>query len=171
MHNFELNIFALGKACISFNKKDYKSALTFYKKALRINPNCPANVRLGIGHCFYKMGKMEKAKMAFERALQLDPQCVGALVGLAVLELNQKTSSESIRRGVQMLSRAYTIDATHPMVLNHLANHFFFKKDYQKVQNLALHAFHNTENEAMRAESCYQLARGYHIQGDFDQVL
>ncbi|CAG2169845.1 unnamed protein product, partial [Oppiella nova] len=160
----------LGKACISFNKKEPKTALTFYKKALRINPNCPANVRLGMGHCFYKMNKPEKAKLAFERALQLDPQCVGALVGLSILELNLKTS-ESIRRGVQMLSKAYTIDPTHPMVLNHLANHFFFKKDYQKVQHLALHAFHNTENESMRAESCYQMARSFHIQEDFDQAF
>lgn len=115
------------------------------------------------------MNKLEKAKIAFERALQLDPQCVGALVGLAIIELNNKTS-DSIRRGVQMLSKAYTIDPTHPMVLNHLANHFFFKKDYQKVQHLALHAFHNTENESMRAESCYQLARSFHIQEDYDQV-
>jgi RNA polymerase-associated protein CTR9 len=32
----------IGKACIAFNKKDYKGALVFYKKALRTNPNCPA---------------------------------------------------------------------------------------------------------------------------------
>ena len=31
----------LGKACISFNKKEYKQALQFYKKVLRVNPNCP----------------------------------------------------------------------------------------------------------------------------------
>ncbi|XP_076339000.1 RNA polymerase-associated protein Ctr9 [Tachypleus tridentatus] len=160
----------LGKACIAFNKKDFRGALAFYKKALRTSPKCPAAVRLGMGHCFYKLGKHEKAKLAFERALQLDPQCVGALVGLAVLELNLK-SSESIRNGVQMLSKAYRIDSTNPMVLNHLANHFFFKKDYGKVQHLALHAFHNTENEAMRAESCYQLARAFHIQQDYDQAF
>lgn len=160
----------LGKACIAFNKKDYKVALSYYKKALHTKPNCPAEVRLGIGHCYYKLGKTEKAKLAFEQALKKKPNCVGALVGLALLELNQK-SPTSIRRGVQMLSKAYTIDSTDPMVLNHLANHFFFKKDYNKVQHLALHAFHNTENEAMRAESCYQLARSYHIQGDFDQAF
>lgn len=34
----------LGKACIAFNKKDYKGALAFYKKALRTNPGCPASV-------------------------------------------------------------------------------------------------------------------------------
>lgn len=125
-------------------------------------------------------------RLAFDRALQLDGQCVGALVGLAILELNNKTP-DSIKNGVQLLSKAYTIDSTNPMVLNHLANHFFYKKvniqrriqgnaiktgcsnyyysqDYQKVQHLALHAFHNTENESMRAESCYQLARAFHVQ-------
>jgi len=31
----------LGKACISFNKKDYKGALAYYKKALRTDSICP----------------------------------------------------------------------------------------------------------------------------------
>ncbi|BFZ05310.1 hypothetical protein BsWGS_08349 [Bradybaena similaris] len=160
----------LGKACIAFNKKDYRGALAYYKKALRTNPTCPASVRLGMGHCFVKLNRLAKARMAFERALQLDPNCVGALVGLAVLELNSKTQ-ESIKNGVQLLSKAYTIDSSNPMVLNHLANHFFYKKDYQKVQHLALHAFHNTESEAMRAESTYQLARAFHVQEDYDQAF
>lgn len=32
------------------------------------------------------------------------------------------------------------------------------------MQHLALHAFHGTEVEAMQAESCYQLARAFHVQ-------
>lgn len=127
-------------------------------------------------------------RAAFERALQLDPQCVGALVGLAISRINRQ-ETDDIRAGVNMLSKAYSIDSTNPMVLNHLANHFFFKKvricveeigvvsedrgpihtyvcsqDYTKAQHLALHAFHKTENEAMRAESCYQMARTFHVQ-------
>lgn len=160
----------LGKACIAFNKKDYRGALAFYKKALRTKPNCPADVRIGIAHCFLKMNNIEKAKLAFQRALDLEPTCVGALIGLSILKLNLH-EPESNKSGVQMLSKAYTIDSTNPMVLNHLANHFFFKKDYQKVQHLALHAFHNTENETMRAESCYQLARSFHAQCDYDQAF
>lgn len=160
----------LGKACIAYNKKDYRGALAFYKKALRTNPNCPAAVRLGMGHCFLRMNNVDKAKLAFERALFLDANCVGALVGLAILQLNLH-EPDSNRMGVQKLSKAYSIDSTNPMVLNHLANHFFFKKDYNKVQHLALHAFHNTENEAMRAESCYQLARSFHVQRDYDQAF
>ncbi|GIY09285.1 RNA polymerase-associated protein CTR9 homolog [Caerostris extrusa] len=140
------NILLFLESLHCFNKKEYRGALSLYKKS---------------------------SPLAFERALTLDSQCVGALVGLAVLELNNKLP-EAIRSGVQMLSKAYTIDSSNPMVLNHLANHFFFKRyalNYNKVQHLALHAFHNTENEAMRAESCYQLARSFHIQGDFDQAF
>ena len=76
-------------------------------------------------------------RQAFERALALDSQCVGALVGLAILELNLKTP-EAIRNGVQMLSKAYTIDSSYPMVLNHLANHFFFKKVCMSLFNSLL---------------------------------
>lgn len=123
-----------------------------------------------MGQCFFKMGKIPKAKMAFDRALALDPHCVGALVGTAIIELNNKTT-ESTKLGVELLSKAYSIDPTNSIVLNHLANHFFYKKDYQKVQQLAMHAFHNTENEPIRAEACYQLARSYHVQGDLDQAF
>ena len=45
-------------------------------------------MRLGLGLCFLKLGNESKARLAFERALELDPKCVGALVGLALLEFN-----------------------------------------------------------------------------------
>jgi len=160
----------LGKACIAYNKKDYRGALAFYKKALRTNPNCPASVRLGLGLCFLKLGNESKARDAFERAQELDGNCIGALVGQAILDLNTQ-KKKAIQDGVKKLSKAYSIDSTNPMVLNHLANHFFFKKDYVKVQHLALHAFQRTENEAMRAESCYQLARAFHVQEDYPQAF
>lgn len=172
----------LGKACIAFNNKNYKEALTLYRKALRDDTaNCPADVWLGLGHCFYKMGNTEKAKLSFKRALRMDRKCVGALIGGAVIELNEKTP-DSIKEGVRMLLQAYQFDKTDPMTLNLLADHFFLKNYSQflttgehqsigHVQHLSLHAFHNTENESMRAESCYHLARSYHIQEDYDQAF
>lgn len=85
-----------------------------------------------MAHCFSKLGKPAKCAAAFERALELDGNCVGALVGTAILAINAATP-DGIRKGVQSLSRAYSLDSNNPMVLNHLANHFFFKKDYGKV--------------------------------------
>merc|ERR1712088_23488 len=108
--------------------------------------------------------------MAFERALELDDNCVGALVGLAIMDLNAQTR-ESIQEGVKKLSIAYAIDPQNPMVLNHLANHFFYKKEYAKVQHLANHAYHNTENQAMQAESCYHWARAFHAQEEHTQAF
>ena len=35
-----------------------------------------------MGHCFLKLGNTDKARMAFQRALDLDQNCVGALVSL-----------------------------------------------------------------------------------------
>ena len=96
---------------------------------------------------FLKLGNESRARMAFERALELDENCVGAFVGLAIMDLNAQTR-ESIQEGVKKLSIAYSIDPSNPMVLNHLANHFFYKKEYAKVQHLANHAYHNTENQA-----------------------
>lgn len=61
----------LGKANVLFNQKKYKEALEYYKKVLLLNPNCPADVRLGIGLCYYKLENLEKAQLAFQRVLQL----------------------------------------------------------------------------------------------------
>ena len=66
-------------------------------------------------------------RAAFERALQLDPNCVGALLGLAISRIDRQ-ETDDIRVGITTLSKAYSIDSTNPMVLNHLADHFFFKK-------------------------------------------
>lgn len=60
-----------------------------------------AEVRLGMGHCFVRLNRLEKARLAFERTLELNSQCTGALIGLAILELNSK------KVGIPMLSGIY----------------------------------------------------------------
>ncbi|UJR10596.1 hypothetical protein I4U23_014793 [Adineta vaga] len=160
----------LGRACIAFNKKDYRQALNLYKRALKYSPENSASIRVGLANAFAKSNKLDKAELAFNRAIEVDSKCVGALVGLAILELNMKTP-DSIKHGVIKLSRAYQYDPQNPMVLNHLANHFFFKKDYVRVRQLAMHALNYTENEAMRAESCYHLARAHHAERDYEEAF
>ena len=117
-----------------------------------------------------KLGNEAKARAAFERALELDVNCVGALVGLAIMDLNEQTR-ESIQEGVRRLSHAYAIDSSIPVVLNHLSNHFFYKKEYDKTQKLATFAYHSTENQAMQAESCFHLARAFHAKEEHTQAF
>uniref|UniRef100_A0A915CPW2 RNA polymerase-associated protein CTR9 homolog n=1 Tax=Ditylenchus dipsaci TaxID=166011 RepID=A0A915CPW2_9BILA len=153
----------MGKACIAFSKKEYKTALFFYKKCLRLNHNCPADIRVGMGYCLSRMGKHDKARLAFERALEIEPANIAAVVALAVLDINT-LEHEGIKNGIQGMSLAYQNEPENPMVLNHLANHFFYRNDLEKTEQLAWHAFQLTENEQMRAESCYQLARCFHMR-------
>ncbi|GMR41708.1 hypothetical protein PMAYCL1PPCAC_11903, partial [Pristionchus mayeri] len=160
----------LGKACIAFQKKDYNQALFFYKKALRTKPDCPADVRVGLGHCFVKLNKLDYARRAFERALQLDPSNVAALCAISIMDSNLMTQ-EGIQSGVQNLYRAYKIQSDNPIVLNHLANHFFYKGELSKVDHLSWAAFQIADTEAIRAESCFQLARSLHRSGQYDKAF
>ena len=45
---------------------------------------------------FFGINLFFQARLAFERALELDPDCVGAMVGIALLQLNSQ-EPEAIR--------------------------------------------------------------------------
>uniref|UniRef100_A0A1I7XTW2 TPR_REGION domain-containing protein n=1 Tax=Heterorhabditis bacteriophora TaxID=37862 RepID=A0A1I7XTW2_HETBA len=160
----------LGKACIAFNKRDYKTALYYYKKALRQKPDGPADLRVGLGHCLARMGKTEKARLAFERALELQPDNVSALSAIAILDQNTQTA-EGVQRAVNGLGQAYRLEAENPVVLTHLANHFFYKGDMAKVEQLAWHAMHITDSDHIKAEACYQLARCFHYNRVYEKAF
>eukprot|EP00027_Filamoeba_sp_ATCC50430_P019560 CAMPEP_0168540906 /NCGR_PEP_ID=MMETSP0413-20121227/529_1 /TAXON_ID=136452 /ORGANISM="Filamoeba nolandi, Strain NC-AS-23-1" /LENGTH=835 /DNA_ID=CAMNT_0008570677 /DNA_START=98 /DNA_END=2605 /DNA_ORIENTATION=+ len=70
-----------------------------------------------------------------------------------------------------LLKTAYDINPNNSMVLNHLANHFFYKNDEKRAYDLALQAYHGTEVEKVRAESCYHMARTFHSKGDFESAF
>jgi RNA polymerase-associated protein CTR9 len=52
----------LGRACIAFNRKDYRQALNLYKRALKYTPASSAGIRVGLANAFAKMNKLEKAE-------------------------------------------------------------------------------------------------------------
>src|ERR1700743_3015416 len=61
----------LGMARIQFVRENYSAALTTYPNALRYQPDCKPDPRIGMGLCFYKLGMPETAQQAFERAVEL----------------------------------------------------------------------------------------------------
>jgi RNA polymerase-associated protein CTR9 len=83
----------LGQATILFQNQKYNEACTLYKKVIKLNPDCPPSVRIGLANCYFKLNQMELCKLAFERVLELetdDDIRVEALVGLAVLAKNER---------------------------------------------------------------------------------
>ncbi|XP_042454828.1 protein CTR9 homolog isoform X1 [Zingiber officinale] len=171
----------LGQACVDFNiaereehyKKamdSYRSSLDNYKRALQINPNCPASVRLGIGFCRYKLGQFEKARQAFQRVLQLDPENIEALVALGVMDL-QTNEAGGIRKGMEKMQKTFEIHPYCPVALNYLANHFFFTGQHFLVEQLTETALVVSNHGLMKAHSFYNLARSYHSKGDYEKAL
>lgn len=73
-----------------------------------------------------------------------------------------------MKNALLMLKTAYDYDKQNPTVLNLLANHFFVKGDYAKVQHLATTAYQQSEVDAVKAESCYYLAKAYHARDEYD---
>jgi RNA polymerase-associated protein CTR9 len=176
----------LGKAAVQFNRKQYADALKSYKQVLQLNPACPPEVRLGLAHCHAQLKQTDKAALSFRRVLQLAPENVEAMAGLAILEMNAQPdpglsrqdkeafTQKQVESGIKLLERAYTCTRNcgqqHAVVLNHLANHFVFVNELDKASQLAHHAFNNTEVRKIRAESCYHIARTLHIKGDYEQA-
>ncbi|KAL3532680.1 hypothetical protein ACH5RR_006201 [Cinchona calisaya] len=159
----------LGQACVQFSRGRYSDSLELYKRALQVFPLCPAAVRLGIGLCRYKLGQLEKAKQAFERVLQLDPENADALVALGILDLQTKEAA-SIRWGMEKMQRAFEIYPYSAMSLNYLANHFFFTGKHYAVEKLTETALAVTNHGPTKSHSYYNLARSYHSKGDYEKA-
>eukprot|EP00257_Ricinus_communis_P015120 XP_015572970.1 protein CTR9 homolog [Ricinus communis] len=157
----------LGQACVEYNRSHYNESLKSYKRALQVHPECPGSVRLGIGHCYYKLGNLKRAWQAFQRVLQLDPENVEALVSLAILDL-QTNEVNGIRRGMESMQRAFEIYPYCAMALNYLANHFFFTGQHFLVEQLTETALAVTNHGPTKSHSFYNLARSYHSKGDYE---
>ncbi|RLN07648.1 hypothetical protein C2845_PM11G03610 [Panicum miliaceum] len=161
--------FLMGEAEQQHKKslEHYRNALDLYKRALRAYSNCPAAVRLGIAFCRYKLGQVEKARQAFQRVLQLDPQNVDALVALAIMDL-QTNEAGGIRRGMEKMKRAFEIYPYCTLALNHLANHYFFTGQHFVVEQLTETALSSSNHGLLKSHAYYNLARSYHSKGDIE---
>ncbi|KAL7487357.1 hypothetical protein ACHAW6_012955 [Cyclotella cf. meneghiniana] len=125
----------LGMAAVKFAEKDYAGAQQLYGRAMQKFPSCGASVRVGYGLACYKLGQIDRAKAAFQRAVDIDAENVEALLALAILEMSSLDSTvqdgreyrSKAEKVMKMISMANMIDSSNGMVLNHLANHYFWK--------------------------------------------
>ena len=125
----------LGMAAVKFAEKDYAGAQTLYGRAMQKFPDCGASVRVGFGLTCYKLGQIDRAKAAFQRAMDIDSENVEASLALAILEMasldmtvqDGREYRNKAEKVMKMISMANMIDPTNASVQNHLANHYFWK--------------------------------------------
>lgn len=124
----------LGMAAVLFAEGDFKGAQAKYSMAIRQYPDkSGAPARVGFGLACYKLGQIDRAKAAFKRAMDMDPENVEAMVSTAILDmasLDHSAPGELAARtekAVKLMSMANLLDHNNAMVQNHLANHYFWK--------------------------------------------
>eukprot|EP00727_Mastigamoeba_balamuthi_P002041 m51a1_g11834 hypothetical protein (1133) ;mRNA; f:445374-448969 len=157
----------LGKACVHFGRGEYREARDLLRRALETNPACPPCVRVALAHTYWRLGRADIAAQWLRRALEVDPRNVEAIAALAVLEIN----AGHIQPAMQQLKAAYQVSPRHPVVLNHLANHLFYKGEVHRALEFATAASEATQIEKLRAESYYIIARSHHKNGAYDTAL
>eukprot|EP00887_Chlorella_sp_A99_P005280 scaffold1.g5280.t1 len=170
----------LALAGLAYRQGSYIEAAQLYKQAIRACPAAPAEARLGLAVCFFKLGHLAKATAAYERVLDLQPACTSALLGLAVLKMHWGASEQDRREGSQLLVQAFSQDPRNPSLLALLA-HFCLQQSFpDKALRLAQArargragrraALELAPNDAARAEATSLLARAHHAAGQLQEA-
>ena len=92
-----------------YNQGDYDGALETLKKGLALYPNA-VELYAGLGHARLAREEYAWARLAFERALVLDPAHEDAMVGMGEVLLRLGRSSEGIRLFQRVEALGYTDD-------------------------------------------------------------
>lgn len=133
-----------------------------------MHPGCPAEVRLGLAACFFRLGDNARARLAYERVLAMEPTCADALLGLANLALRSDAApAQGLADGLKLQVHAYELDPTNLRVLLSLGQYCLLQADWPKAGRLGAAALALADSDAMRAECSCLMARAAHAQGDF----
>ena len=160
-------------ARLEFLQKRYMDALKLYKQALRECPTAPAEVRLGLGACYFRLGNTSKAEEAYRRVLELNPRSIQALLGLAVLTLAVGAGCDATRDGSRLLARAFEEDPHDPHVLILLA-HFSLQQglaDHARILAQSACELVSADEIELKAQATCLLARAHHALGSMTEAV
>jgi RNA polymerase-associated protein CTR9 len=72
------------------------------------------------------VGNLEKARFAFERLLELEPNNSMAMVALAIVELSTNINDYAMRqKAAKHLEQAFVTDKNNTLAMRYLADHYF----------------------------------------------
>jgi RNA polymerase-associated protein CTR9 len=152
----------LYQARILYARRQYSQALQTFQLVLRYNPHCQPDPRIGIGLCLWAMDRKDKARMAWERSLELvrcstffralcqtplqNPSDWSAqlLLGLEATNAgkDERHSEEERRRflftGSKYLERAFNANQRNASAANALCEIFIQKGNNKRVSVMSV---------------------------------
>ncbi|PVU88746.1 hypothetical protein BB561_005720 [Smittium simulii] len=179
----------IGKAKTLYAQKLYLQALNSYQQVLLLNSDCELDPRIGIGLCFYKLGKVKEAALAFEKSIQINDKNLAPHVLLSLVKQNSvkaRVSSDfsivspnpvdnehirdELKQAMEYLKKSYLLDPDNPVVLICMSRIFFYRNDYEKATEAAIKAFALSVDNIIQAEAQFQLARILHATQKYEKA-
>lgn len=166
----------LGRSRAQYLLGRYAEALEGYQKVLMKMPGLTdPDPRIGIGCCLWQLGFKDQAKVAWERALAVNPDSKVANILLAVYYLYDSSRHATTDPAfgslykvamTQYTQKAFKLDKEDPMTCALFGSYFLLRKSYSTVETLARKAIEHTDVMAIASDGWYLLGRKAHYEGD-----
>lgn len=157
------------------------------RQLINDNPHAPSDIWFALGLCYYRVGNIPKARLSFEKTLELEPENAMALVSLGIVEqVTCPTNFESNKKSIDYFLRAFNSNPHNPLVLKYLAEHLFFKGEYALSKDFCEAALSLLETkirpdsaelpnfrqeiEKLKSNFNFTLGKTCHVQNDFQNA-
>ncbi|KFX93969.1 hypothetical protein V490_04573 [Pseudogymnoascus sp. VKM F-3557] len=170
----------LGKCRVQFSLGKYAEALEGYQLALSRMPELTdPDPRIGIGACLWMLGHKDDAKVAWERALEVNEnsKIANILLGLYHLDAsghvptNSKEFIETYKKAMTVYTqKAFKLDKDLPLTCSTFAGYFLSRKSLTNTDALAHKAIQYTDVNAIASDGWYLLARKEHYEDNVDRA-
>ncbi|CAA7261853.1 unnamed protein product [Cyclocybe aegerita] len=169
----------LGKARILYARRNYKESLRLFQDVLRYNPNCVPDPRIGIGLCLWAMDHKAKAKLAWQRSLELNPSEWSAqlLLGLESINasktsgLTEEEKARAFLTGTKLIERAFHANNRSAAAANALCELFLRKGNHARALKLAERTIQFADTLTVLTEGYLRAGRVSHASGSNSQAL
>lgn len=167
------NMMALmGRSRTQYLMGRYADALHGYQEVLGKMPGLTdPDPRIGIGCCLWQLGFHDRAKLAWERSLVLQPNSkqAHALLGIYFLHESAKHPASDPefnalykKAMIDHTKKAYTIDKDFTLSCATFASYFLLTGRYDVMEPLARKVIEQTDVSAIASDGWYLLARKEH---------
>ena len=162
----------LGKARTFFAMKRFEDSYKAYQDVLSRMPDMvDPDPRIGIGCCLWQLNHPEEARVAWQRALDLNPASLIAktLIGICglrdakQLNVDDPSFSSKFRQAISdLVQKTAESDRLLPLACVHLGSYLFDLQDRDNAETLAKKALALTDTTPIASDAWYTLAQTEH---------
>ncbi|KAF8585877.1 RNA polymerase II-associated protein [Ramaria rubella] len=174
------NLVALmGKARVFYAQRKYQPALKLFQDVLKLNPKCVPDPRIGIGLCLWALGNREKAKAAWKRSLDVNPDEWPAQLLLGLEQLNQSkdwnrseaSRAQAAQTGYKFVEKAFNTNKQSAAAANVLSALFLRKGNHATALKLAERTVQYADTLAVLSDGYIRAALVSHAEGQMTEAM